>query len=91
MFAYLSKKIGIPGCNRLDGLSWQQEESYIGVGGSEKGVMKVIKLGEGQQGLIENVSLQGHNGSVYIVRWNEKYYKLTTGDSDGKIVVWNGQ
>ena len=47
MFAYLSKKIGIPGCQKIDGLAWQQEESYIGVGGSEKGVMKVIKLGEG--------------------------------------------
>ena len=61
------------------------------MGGSEKGLMKVIKLGEGSQGLIENISLGGHSGSVYIVRWNEKYYKLTTADSEGKIVVWSGQ
>jgi len=39
---------------------------------------------------VENISLGGHNGKVYIVTWNEKYYKLTTADSEGKIIVWNG-
>jgi len=40
--------------------------------------------------LVENISLGSHNNRVHIVIWNERYFKLTTADSDGKIVVWNG-
>ena len=43
MFAYLSKKIGIPGNYNVSALSWNSEHGWIGVGG-EKGLLKILKL-----------------------------------------------
>ena len=43
MFAYLSKKIGIPNNNNIANMSWNQEHGWIGVGG-EHGLLKIIKL-----------------------------------------------
>lgn len=35
-----------------------------------------------------NQNLQGHNGTVEVIVWNENYQKLTTADSSGLIIVW---
>lgn len=35
-----------------------------------------------------NQSLEGHNGHVQVVVWNEEYQKLTSSDQNGVIVVW---
>lgn len=35
-----------------------------------------------------NQTLDGHNGSVCVVTWNENYRKLTTSDQYGLIIVW---
>eukprot|EP00238_Polyblepharides_amylifera_P008608 CAMPEP_0196598138 /NCGR_PEP_ID=MMETSP1081-20130531/94147_1 /TAXON_ID=36882 /ORGANISM="Pyramimonas amylifera, Strain CCMP720" /LENGTH=1154 /DNA_ID=CAMNT_0041923789 /DNA_START=199 /DNA_END=3663 /DNA_ORIENTATION=- len=35
-----------------------------------------------------NQTLEGHNGSVMVVNWNENYRKLTTSDQHGLIIVW---
>ena len=35
-----------------------------------------------------NQTLEGHNGDVCVVTWNENYRKLTTSDQYGLIIVW---
>ena len=35
-----------------------------------------------------NQTLEGHNGAVMVVNWNENYRKLTTSDQYGLIIVW---
>ena len=35
-----------------------------------------------------NQTLEGHNGAVVCVCWNENYRKLTTSDENGLIIVW---
>jgi len=36
-----------------------------------------------------NQTLEGHNGTVQVVTWNEHYQKLTTSDQHGLIIVWS--
>ena len=43
MFAYLSKKVGIPNNNRVECISWSSEQGWIACGG-EKGLLKILKL-----------------------------------------------
>jgi WD repeat-containing protein 35 len=96
MFAFLSKKIGIPNQLRVDSIAWSAEEGWIVCGG-EKGLLKILKLDDGkpvagppQQGgnLSLNQTLEGHSGSVKLVIWNERFRKLTTCDENGLIIVW---
>lgn len=35
-----------------------------------------------------NESLEGHTGEIACITWNNLFNKLTTADSNGKIVVW---
>eukprot|EP00955_Chlamydomonas_euryale_P056302 356375-Chlamydomonas_euryale.AAC.19 len=35
-----------------------------------------------------NQTLEGHNGSVICVTWNDSFQKLTTSDDSGLIIVW---
>eukprot|EP01012_Entosiphon_sulcatum_P034864 TRINITY_DN4426_c0_g1_i1.p1 TRINITY_DN4426_c0_g1~~TRINITY_DN4426_c0_g1_i1.p1 ORF type:complete len:1254 (+),score=336.39 TRINITY_DN4426_c0_g1_i1:198-3764(+) len=35
-----------------------------------------------------NQTLDGHDGSIMVVGWNENYRKLTSSDSNGLIIVW---
>eukprot|EP00002_Diphylleia_rotans_P007172 TRINITY_DN1668_c0_g1_i5.p1 TRINITY_DN1668_c0_g1~~TRINITY_DN1668_c0_g1_i5.p1 ORF type:complete len:840 (+),score=196.96 TRINITY_DN1668_c0_g1_i5:209-2728(+) len=99
MFIYLSKKIAIPNGIRLRCLSWNTEQGWIACGGDD-GLLKVLKL-ESQGGkdpkskglaapsnLSMNQTLEGHNGAVQVVTWNENYRKLTTSDQQGLIIVW---
>jgi WD repeat-containing protein 35 len=98
MFIYLSKKIkiAIPNPILLDNLSWNREYGWIACGGQD-GTLKVLKL-EGPQetkgrkdasgNLTMNQTLEGHNGSVQVITWNEHYQKLTTSDQYGLIIVW---
>ncbi|XP_023244868.1 WD repeat-containing protein 35 [Copidosoma floridanum] len=35
-----------------------------------------------------NQTLEGHNGQVQVVTWNEEHQKLTSSDQNGVIIVW---
>jgi WD repeat-containing protein 35 len=41
-----------------------------------------------KSGLLMNESLEGHTGEISCITWNETFNKLTTSDTNGKIVVW---
>jgi len=97
MFIYLSKKIAIPNGVKLKSLSWNGMNGWIVCGG-DNGLLKVLKLDSGRvsdkkgmtapSNLSMNQTLEGHNGSVVCVCWNENYRKLTTSDQYGLIIVW---
>mmetsp|Transcript_8336 Transcript_8336/g.17822 ORF Transcript_8336/g.17822 Transcript_8336/m.17822 type:complete len:1276 (-) Transcript_8336:992-4819(-) len=102
MFIYLSKKIAIPNNTRLKCISWNTDQGWIACGG-ENGLLKVLRLegsssrelkGKGAQGagqpgnLSLNQTLEGHNGAVLCVTWNDAFSKLTTSDESGLIIVW---
>ena len=98
MFIYLSKKIAIPNGVKLKSLSWNGVNGWIVCGG-DSGLLKVLKLDSGRtvekgkgmaapSNLSMNQTLEGHNGSVVCVCWNENYRKLTTSDQYGLIIVW---
>ena len=97
MFVYLSKKIAIPNGVKLKSLSWNTVNGWIVCGG-ENGLLKVLKLDSGRttdkskgmaapSNLSMNQTLEGHNGSVMCVCWNENYRELTTSDQYGLIIV----
>lgn len=102
MFIYLSKKIAIPNSSNIMDLAWSAEHGFIACGG-EHGLLKVLKLDSADsddesnkkrkgltipKNLSMNQSLEGHNGSVMAVTWNENYQKLTSSDQNGLIIVW---
>ena len=82
---------------KLKSLSWNGINGWIVCGG-ENGLLKVLKLDSsravdkkgagGPSNLSMNQTLEGHNGSVMCVCWNENYRKLTTSDQYGLIIVW---
>ena len=97
MFVYLSKKFAIPNGVKLKSLNWNTVNGWIVCGG-ENGLLKVLKLDSGRttdkskgmaapSNLSMNQTLEGHNGSVMCVCWNENYRKLTTSDQYGLIIV----
>lgn len=100
MFIYLSKKIAIPNGVRLKCISWNAEQGWIACGG-ETGLLKVLRL-EGSSSRADtkakpvgpggnlslNQTLEGHNGGVLVVTWNNAFQKLTTSDEHGLIIVW---
>ncbi len=94
MFVSLSKKIAMPNGVELKSLSWSTINGYIVCGG-QNGLLKVIKLATcGPDGafrtsrrLSMNQTLEGHDGSVTCVCWNEKHCKLVTSDQNGHIIV----
>jgi WD repeat-containing protein 35 len=95
MFIYLSKKIkiAIPHPIDLEGVAWNREQGWIACGG-RNGTLKVLKLEDGKGkkdaggNLTMNQTLEGHNGAVRVLHWNEQYRKLTTSDQYGLIIVW---
>ncbi|XP_055920136.1 WD repeat-containing protein 35 isoform X1 [Eupeodes corollae] len=99
MFVYLSKKIAIPNNVQLNSISWNKEQGYIAIAGSD-GLLKVLKLeqatGNGQSkgglaavsNLSMNQTLDGHKAEVKVVTWNDTQQKLTSSDVDGVIMVW---
>lgn len=97
MFIYLSKKIkiAVPQPINLENISWNRAYGWIACGGVD-GTLKVLKL-EGStdpkgkkdaSNLTMNQPLNGHNGAVQVITWNEHYQKLTTSDQFGLIIVW---
>ena len=99
MFIYLSKKIAIPNGVKLKSISWNTEQGWIACGG-DQGLLKVLKLETqpcaelGKRGvaapsnLSMNQTLEGHQGKIMVVTWNENFRKLTTSDQNGLIIVW---
>ena len=80
MFIYLSKKIAIPNNTKLKCVGWNREHGYISCGG-EDGLLKVLKLETGREGKVKglaapsnlsmNQTLEGHQGQIQVVTWNE--------------------
>ncbi|XP_075212960.1 intraflagellar transport protein Oseg4 [Lycorma delicatula] len=97
MFIYLSKKIAIPNNTKINCLAWSNEQGWIGVGGDD-GLLKVLKLDPGKDAKVKglaapanlsmNQTLEGHNGKIQVITWNEQHHKLTTSDENGLIIVW---
>jgi len=97
MFVYLSKKIAIPHNLALQVVSWNSAQGWIACGG-ESGLLKVLKLessteggnrtGGAQSNLSMNQTLEGHQGNIMVITWNEQFRKLTTSDQNGLIIVW---
>eukprot|EP01112_Ceratiomyxa_fruticulosa_P023110 TRINITY_DN8707_c0_g1_i1.p1 TRINITY_DN8707_c0_g1~~TRINITY_DN8707_c0_g1_i1.p1 ORF type:complete len:642 (-),score=109.58 TRINITY_DN8707_c0_g1_i1:206-2131(-) len=101
MFIYLSKKIAIPNGVKLHSVSWNADQGWIACGG-EGGLLKILKL-EPQPSTREhptttgiaapsnlsmNQPLEGHQGAVTCVTWNDNFRKLTSSDQNGLIIVW---
>ncbi|VDP16487.1 unnamed protein product [Soboliphyme baturini] len=90
-------QISIPNNVTLRCTAWNHKEGYIACGG-DGGLLKVIKLeNSGTNGnenlpltskLSVNQTLDGHNGTVKVIRWNENFQKLATSDQHGYIIVW---
>ncbi|XP_048515413.1 WD repeat-containing protein 35 isoform X2 [Athalia rosae] len=100
MFVYLSKKIAIPNNFRLNCMAWNQRQGFIAIGG-EDGLLKVLRVDSSSNGTMSksqglaaannlsmNQTLEGHNGHVQVVTWNEEHQKLTSSDQHGVIIVW---
>jgi len=97
MFVYLSKKIAIPHNLALQVVAWNSAQGWIACGG-ESGLLKVLKLessseapaktGGAQSNLSMNQTLEGHQGNIMVITWNENFRKLTTSDQNGLIIVW---
>lgn len=98
MFVFLSKKIAIPHNLALHVVSWNSAQGWIACGG-ESGLLKVLKLesaggegggkaGGGQSNLSMNQTLEGHQGTIMVITWNENFRKLSTSDQNGLIIVW---
>ncbi|CAG0891619.1 unnamed protein product [Cyprideis torosa] len=97
--SYSLGKIAIPNNTKLSSLGWNKEQGYIACGG-ENGLLKVLKLDTGSAdpkarglaaptNLSMNQALEGHNGAIEVIIWNEHHQKLTTSDSYGLIIVWS--
>ena len=91
MFVYLSKKIAIPNGVKLRSVAWNGDQGWIACGG-DNGLLKVLKLeidrNKTTSNLSMNQTLDGHEGSISVVGWNEQYRKLTSSDQNGLIIVW---
>jgi WD repeat-containing protein 35 len=97
MFVYLSKKIAIPHNLALQVVAWNSAQGWIACGG-ESGLLKVLKLESStenpgkaagaQSNLSMNQTLEGHQGNILVITWNENFRKLTTSDQNGLIIVW---
>ncbi|WIA10618.1 hypothetical protein OEZ85_010800 [Tetradesmus obliquus] len=102
MFAYLSKKIAIPGGAKLRCISWNTDQGWIACGG-EGALLKVLRLdgatqkeqkaaaaaaAGGSNALAQNQTLEGHSSAVVCATWNSAFNKLTTSDEAGLIIVW---
>lgn len=66
----------MPNGTPLNAIGWNEERGWIACGGND-GLLKVIKLesGKGQGGgnLSMNQNLQGHQGAVQVINWNENF------------------
>uniref|UniRef100_T1L0Y3 Uncharacterized protein n=1 Tax=Tetranychus urticae TaxID=32264 RepID=T1L0Y3_TETUR len=96
MLIYLSKKIAVPNQRKVRSIAWSQEHGFIACGAGN-GLLKVLKLDTWEvkssnlnlpKNLSMNQTLEGHNGDVISIVWNERYEKLTSSDSNGLIIVW---
>jgi len=81
-------------------VAWNSAQGWIACGG-ERGLLKVLKLdapadttqtkgatAQGQGNLSMNQTLEGHQGQMMCVTWNENFRKLSTSDETGLIIVW---
>lgn len=54
---------------------------FVGKEGKAKGLAAPANLSMNQ-------TLEGHNGQIQVITWNEIHQKLTTSDQYGLIIVW---
>mmetsp|Transcript_13743 Transcript_13743/g.54386 ORF Transcript_13743/g.54386 Transcript_13743/m.54386 type:complete len:887 (-) Transcript_13743:2873-5533(-) len=90
MFAFLSKKIALPNGVQVNCIAWNSTQDWIACGG-KNGMLKVLlleRMSDEGSNLSMNQTLQGHEGAVMTVCWNENYQKLTSSDQNGLIIVW---
>jgi WD repeat-containing protein 35 len=77
MFSFLQKKIALQAPSVVSACNWSKDDDWLAIGGTE-GMLKVIKFADprnkdennNQGGLIENITLDQHSGSVKIITWN---------------------
>lgn len=90
MFAYLSKKIGIPNNTRVECIAWSTEQGWIACGG-EKGLLKILKLEDQKLALAQanpsNLATQttqaGANSNLPVNQTLEGHSGTV------KCVIWN--
>jgi hypothetical protein len=63
---------------RLEGTS-SREAAKLAASGAAPAAASNLSL---------NQTLEGHNGAVLVVVWNDAFQKLTTSDESGLIIVW---
>ena len=94
---FTSLQIAIPNNTKLKCISWNKDQGHIACGGDD-GLLKVLKLETSKDGKVKglaapsnlamNQTLEGHNGQIQVVVWNESHQKLTSSDQYGLIIVW---
>lgn len=62
---------------RLESSSTREASKAVAAGGKPAAVPPPL-----------NQALDGHNGAVLVLAWNEVHQKLTTSDESGLIIVW---
>ncbi|ETO28494.1 hypothetical protein RFI_08637, partial [Reticulomyxa filosa] len=92
--------IAVPGSGSLQSIAWSAE-GWIACGGLN-GFVKVMKTDSGASTstnanksgacynlkLAETQKLEGHNGKITKIEWNDAFNKLITIDEHGLITVW---
>lgn len=74
----------VPGLQvlRLEGTSSREAAKALNATGGKGGAAPPAN------NLSLNQTLEGHNGAVLCVTWNDAFQKLTTSDESGLIIVW---
>lgn len=71
-------------------VAWAPTETLVASGGDDK----TLKIWAVEENPIQHISLKGHTGWVYSVAWDKDAKHLISGDSRGKLILWehtNGQ
>eukprot|EP01084_Bolivina_argentea_P079946 144883_1 len=69
---------------KIDALRGDEDENYLQVVSSEKGI------GEATLNLKARKVLKGHFGKIYAMHWSADSKNLVSASQDGKLIVWNG-
>lgn len=94
MFCCLFKKVTVHNSAKLNRISCNNRNNFLGIGGSE-GFVKVVQIDlikkstDGSNNpLTFSQNLMCHKKKVIVLVWNDIHNKLSTCDEEGVIVVW---